>query len=406
MALFPHPRLPLLLFPVLVVACGGTVSSPSPNATSSAAPSPNATRPARCATATNTPTRFVGGAPANVSTSSSSSPSPGVTYTAVDGFAVELARDDTNLYWTLVSFHDGTIISAPLRAGDPVVVVDERGEGLPNHLTVNGGRLWWLETNTSDASQGRIMTAALDGSALRAVTEYEAINDVAFDDSAAYVMEWPSILRIDLNTGAHAPLTASLSGGPAAPGGDQGSIAINAGTGSIAVDDANVYVLTLDALSIIPKNGGAITAIPMPKSDSLNVAGGIATDGATVYWSLDNGSAPHPHMFAMPGGAGATVDLGELPYTATMLHPQGAWLYFMMSGAIYRMPAKGGAPSAVTPSMNTQIPPQDYSSGLGDGWYSGSLSNGAVALDGTNVYWGAMGDDLAPTVFCAVASDK
>lgn len=398
--LFSPSRLPLLLLPLLVAACGGGVTSPSPTATSSDTPSANAARPSRCAT--DAPTRFVAGAPANVSTSSSSSASSGITYTAVKGFAVEVATDGTNLYWTLVGFHDGTIVSAPLRAGVPVLVVDERGEGLPNHLTVNGGRLRWLETDTSDASKARIMTAALDGSALRAVTPYEAIDDVAFDNSAAYVMEWPSILRVDLDTGAHASLMESLSGGPAAPGGDQGSIAVNAGNGSIAVDDANVYVLTIDALSIIPKNGGAITAIPMPTSGSLNAAGGIAADGSTVYWSLDNGSTSHPHMFAMPaGGTAASVDLGELPATATMLHAQGAWLYFMTSGTIYRMPTKGGQPSAVTPPMNTRVPPQDYSSGTGLGWYEGSLTNGAVALDGANVYWGAMGDGLEPTVFCA-----
>jgi hypothetical protein len=294
--------------------------------------------------------------------------------------------DSGLLYWTLLGAQDGRIVTAPVSQGAPVVVVDETGEGSPVHLAVQGGRLVWLEVSAGNSSLSRVVRAATDGWDPHPLTAFEPIVDVAFDGSAAYLVEGATIVRVDLETGASQSLVTL-------PG-----VAI----GSIAVDDTAAYFVSWpmqgrpqSTLARVPKTGGAVTVISSQGMYGGGVPVGDVVAGASqVYWSL--GGYP-PSIMAAPDDGGACASIATTEGTATQLRPLGTWVYFtswdIPTPSLYRMPAQGGTPSLVVPMFG--------SAGYPTPGYDGTASHGAIALDGTNVYFGGFDGSDVPAIFCA-----
>jgi hypothetical protein len=316
-----------------------------------------------------------------------------VTYNAVDSFVQDVVTDGSNLYWTLCRSSDGTILSTPIAAGSPRLLVDERGEGSPSHLFAKGTRLFWLETSATDPSLARAMTSNMDGSSVRALTSFAGIADVAFDASSAYVAAEAEasgaggvLTRIDATSGAE---TTLVEGTPIA---------------NLAVDEMNVYFLTAyfasqGVIGRVPKSGGAVTTvalIPALVSGSTLPSGDVVSDGSSVYWATTGSS---PQVLSAPIGGEAAVTPGSTGQaTATFLQPHGAWIYFTSAGdpdsssAIYRLATNGGAPAVVVP-LDTRATANFAN-------YGGTTSSGRIALDAKNVYWGAFDGDLKPSIFC------
>jgi len=376
---------PLLSLAALAAGCGGATEGASPSPAESVTLA-SATRPS-CVS--STPTLFVPGAPASIATSVSTSTAPNVTWNAADAFVQDVVTDGATLYWTLCGKSDGTIISAPIASGSPKLLIDERGEGSPSHLSVQGARLFWLETSATNPSLARAMTSNLDGSSFHALTSFAPIADVAFDASAAYVAEGTlasgvgaSLARIDATSGA---ATTLVEGTPVA---------------NLAVDDASVYFLNVSVVARVPKSGGTVTTIaPMPSlalGGGTSPAGAVASDGSFVYWAI---AGDAPQVLSMPVGGGGALELGATGQAiATFLQPHGAWLYFTSAGdpentsAIYRLATNGGSPSVVVPL--------DTASTIKFANYGGTTSSGRIALDTKNVYWGAFDGTLTPSIFC------
>lgn len=363
--------------------CGGSNGADGSNEGASVFTTPDAqtqseSRPAQCSGAL--PTRFVDGVPASMASPEGTTAPRDVSDLYVD----EVVTDSGLLYWTLLAGQDGRIVTASIGQGAPAIVVDETGEGAPTHLAVEGGRLVWLEASASDASLARVMRVATDGWDPRALTGFEPIIDVAYDASAAYVVEGSSIVRVALETGAR-QLVASVPG---------------AFIGRIAVDDVNVSFVTWSAgqsvvtLARAPKTGGSVTAVAAQStSTSAAPMGDVATSGAEVFWSL--AGAP-PRVLATPDDGGVSATLATTEGTATMLRPRGAWLYFtswdVPTPSLFRLPVQGGTPSLAAPLVATADAPIPG--------YAGTASRGAIALDATNVYFGGFDAANAPAVFC------
>jgi len=361
-----------------LVTLSGVSGCADPNATggSSATSTPDAqaqseARPARCSG--TLPTRFVDGVPASITSSETTTL-----------FVDEVVTDSDLLYWTLLGGQDGRIVTAAVGQGVPVVVVDETGEGSPTHLAMKGGHLSWLEVSASNPALARVMRAATDGWDPRALTGYEAIVAVAFDESAAYLVEGSAIVRVDMETGARQAL----------------AVVPEAFAGGIAVDDANAYFVTgspeqgSTTLRRVPKTGGPVAAISTQSaSTGATPAGDVATDGAQIDWSV--GGFPS-RIFGVPDDGGACASLATTEGTATMLRRQGSWLYFtswdLPTPAMFRVSPQGGTPSLVVPMFGTAAFPTPG--------YNGTASRGASALDGTNVYFGGFDGQDAPAVFC------
>jgi hypothetical protein len=374
----------LLLLP-LVILSGCTGSTSPGDGTSSSlppgAPAQNESRPAQCSS--TVPTRFADGVPDNIVSSVVTSDASGVTLVGTDLYVDEVVVDSGLLYWTLLGAQDGRIVTAPVGQGVPVVVVDETGEGAPSHLAVAGGRLVWLEVSAGNSSLSRVVRAATDGWDPHALTTFEAIVDVAYDASAAYLVENDAVVRVDLETGS--PSTLVSESGASIDG--------------VAVDDAYVYFESSPSsaqvvLARVPKTGGVVTTVSTQSSYGAQVPpGGVVTNGTQTYWSV--GGYP-TRILAAPDDGGACASIATTEGTASMLRPQGDSVYFtswdLPTPSMYRMPAQGGTPSLVVPMFG--------SAGYPTPGYDGTASHGAIALDGTNVYFGGFDGSLVPAIFC------
>jgi hypothetical protein len=380
----------LVSLAAFVAGCGG--AQPTPEGSSAPDASAVKPRPARCSN--TVPTRFVDGAPGAIATSVTTANQTGgglsnVTLVATDEFVDEVVTDGTTLYWTLRGASDGAIISAPIAAGAPTLVVDETGEGSPSHLAVRGQRLFWLEVassaDSSDIQPGvsqlaRVVTANLDGSNLRTLTGFEMVNDVAFDDDAAYVAEEGNLVRIDGASGARQALVGTAAT-------------------TVGVDATNVYFLTMTLFGSVPKSGGVVTTLATTASlgSAYTSVGAIAATGSSVYWWASWIPVGDKLVYATPGG-GTALNVGVAPDDGIVeyLRPQGPWIYSTVSNvdppSIYRWSPQGGPMSLVVPLYEP--------AGVWPPGYDGTESSGGFAVDATNVYWGGFDDLLNPAVFC------
>lgn len=373
-----------LLLPLVILSGCTASSSPgdgAPSGSSTGAPAQSESRPAQCSG--TVPTRFADGVPDGVASSVVTTDASGATLVATDLYVDEVVVDGDLLYWTLLGAQDGRIVTAPVGQGASVVVVDETGEGAPGHLAVAGGRLVWLEVSAGNSSLSRVVRAATDGWDPHALTSFEPIVDVAYDAAAAYIVENDAVVRVDLETGARSTLVSE-------PG---------ASIDGVAVDDADVYFESSPSsahavLARVPKAGGAVTTVSTQETYGAQVpAGGIATNGSQTYWSV--GGYP-TRILSTPDDGGACASIATTEGTASMLRPHGDSVYFtswdLPTPSMYRMPAQGGKPTLVVPMFGTAGSPTPG--------YDGTASRGAIALDGTNVYFGGFDDSLAPAIFC------
>jgi hypothetical protein len=378
-----------LLLPLVILS--GCTGSTSPGDATPSAPPPatqaqSESRPAQCSG--TVPTRFADGVPDDIVSSVVTTDASGATLVGTDLYVDEVVVDSGLLYWTLLGAQDGRIVTAPVGQGASAVVVDETGEGSPVHLAVQGGRLVWLEVSAGNSSLSRVMRAATDGWDPHPLSSFEPIVDIAYDAAAAYVVEDDAVVRVDLETGARTTLASE-------PG---------ASVDGVAVDDADVYFESSPSsaepssaqvvLARVPKAGGTVTTVSTQKTYGAQVPpGGIASSGMQTYWSV--GGYP-TRILSAPDDASACASIATTEGTASMLRPQGDSVYFtswdLPTPSMYRMPAQGGTPTLVVPMIGT--------AGYPTPGYEGTASRGAIALDGTNVYFGGFDGSLAPAIFC------
>jgi len=379
-----------LLLPLVILS--GCTGSTAPDGVATSSPQPTApaqaeSRPALCSS--TVPTRFADGVPAGV-VSSVTTDASGVTLVATDLYVDEVVVDSGLLYWTLLGAQDGRIVTAPVGQGAPVVVVDETGEGSPVHLAVAGGRLVWLEVSASNSGLARVVRAATDGWDPHALTGFEPIVDVAYDDAAAYVVEDDAVVRVDLETGARRTLVSE-------PGASIDGVGVSADGADVYFESSPSDPLPSEGqivLARVPKTGGDVTAVSTQRTYGAQVpAGSIAASGSQTYWSV--GGYP-TRILSVPDEGGACASLATTEGTASMLRPQGDSVFFtswdLPTPSMYKMPAQGGTPSLVVPMFGT--------AGYPTPGYDGTASRGAIALDGTNVYFGGFDASLTPAVFC------
>jgi hypothetical protein len=161
----------------------------------------------------------------------------------------------------------------------------------------------------------RVAKVAKSGGAVETVSPAAAPAAIAGGDGMLYVIETGGIVSIDPATAASAAVSA-------------GNIGTN--PSHLVLAGSFLYWRSDEAIWAAVAGGS-------PSSVTGSPAQGFATDGSSLYWS-DASS-----IWAAPLSPGSDqTKLASCTYCGGVVLESG-WLYFYDAGAIYRVPASGGA---------------------------------------------------------------
>jgi hypothetical protein len=184
------------------------------------------------------------------------------------------------------------------------------------------------------------------------------------------------------------PTSAAPNGGVLAvpTRGDAGAMLFTAPSpccsGSIAVDDANVYFLYGSSLESVSKTGG----LPVVVTTTIASPTSLIVSGANVYWVEYSGK-----VLTVPTTGGTPVTLATPPGVAPTVTTDPRlttdsaridW-YAYSQGAVYSVAIDGGPVDVLVPAPS--VLPQSWNSGAG-----------SIATDSGRVYW--LADDAVWSV--------
>jgi hypothetical protein len=273
------------------------------------------------------------------------------TFGASAGATIGIVADASGVYWTN---DEGSVWRAAPGGGDPHAIATGLGAEL-SAIARDDGALYVVDYGAALWQLGK------DGSAPTVLAKGNIIT-VAADASGVYFVTNEGVLRA--GNGGEAPVL----------------LAPVEGAGSIALDEAWVYVKTLGnpddptaRVVRVPKTGGAVALVADCGLEAYHYGlQELAVGGSDVYWV-----APAPGtVMKAPKAGGAPVALATGIADPVSIAVDGATIYFTVRGkdggsdedrAVARVPAAGGAVSYVA--------------------HGPSTSAYGVALDATHAYW-------------------
>jgi sugar lactone lactonase YvrE len=262
-----------------------------------------------------------------------------------------IAVDTTSVYWT--DPIEGTIHRVSSGGhGDEIFASNQR---TPSAIAVGATSLFW-----ANQGDGSFMSLPLEGGTPRALasSQNEPIaiavgRDAVFwaDAGSPGSNHDGSIVKVPFDGGA--PITiASNQSNPA----------------GIAVDDKFAYwsSVTLGTIMKVPVGGGTPETLVATGRSPL----GITVDASAVYWTNYDGEVLK-HVLADPTGGFVTLANGHFSQ-GTGIATDGASVFFSVAdGEIVEVPAAGGAATQLSTSENAPA---------------------SVALDSSAVYWVDVGN--------------
>ena len=230
-----------------------------------------------------------------------------------------IAVDSQNVYWTEPNIAAGgnntAIRAAALTGGPATLLVPD--PATPQAIVAGAGAVYWIESTG-------VGTVSVDGGAPQPFADAGNIsNALAIDAANLY---WST---------SDAVYQAPLSGGTPA--------AIGPSAAAIAVDATSVYLALNDSLGVgeivnVPIGGGAQTALATGRTGGV-VA--IAVDADNVYWIEGSGTIQQGAVAAVPKGGGLTSVLatGLTDPSAIAVDDSGVYFTSLESpGKIERIP--------------------------------------------------------------------
>lgn len=201
-------------------------------------------------------------------------------------YVIALAVDDTRVYWADMSH----LNSVPVVGGSIIPLASI--VNTPLDIYIGQERIFWSETTgPAHGETGSIKSILKTGEETTLwVQGGDAPRKLALDDDSLYWSEggpigdiegFGRIARIAISEGPIETLVAGIS----------------VDNPPIAVDDNAVYVADKFRIKKIPIAGG----VPVTLASAYNAVGGLATDGAYVYWA--DGAFSTIHKVPVSGGA-------------------------------------------------------------------------------------------------------
>lgn len=206
-----------------------------------------------------------------------------------------LAVDSNGVYF----IEGDNVMRAPLAGGAPATLASAQPLYLPNILAIHDASIYW---NNGGSSPATIMRVGLAGGTPQVVAQGDDIADgFAVDGASVY---WAEFGVGPITTVTRTP----LGGGPSAP------LATAHGIPQIVAADAtNVYFETPSALEKVPLSGGTPTKLAT-LADGTNAWTSIAVDGHYVYYVADYDATTRQGTLSkvpVAGGAPITLAAGQ-----------------------------------------------------------------------------------------------
>ncbi len=232
-----------------------------------------------------------------------------------------VAVDSQNVYWTEPNITSGNkntaVRKAPLTGGPATVLVTD--PATPEAIVTGAGAVYWTEYASS------VRTVSVDGGAPQtfATASNLVSNALAIDAANLYWSTNDAVYQAPLAGGT--PKTI----GPSAA--------------AIAVDATSVYLALNDSLGVgkivsVPIGGGSQTALATGRTGSV-VA--IAVDSNNVYWIEGSGTIQQGAVAAVPkaGGLTSVLATGLTDPSAIAVDESGVYFTSLESpGKIERIP--------------------------------------------------------------------
>jgi hypothetical protein len=260
--------------------------------------------------------------------------------------AFSIALDANSIYWTS---YDG-VYSAPKNGNDvtPTQLASfGAGASLVSGVSVDSTAIYWIESGMCEtgSTDGKVMTAALDGSAPTVLASGQACPaGLAIDDDTVY---WAT---------AGAIYTVPKAGGTAATIATAEMNAL-----SITVDNTNVYWTDFDGVSLASKAGSsAVTSL----ATGLGFVRGVAVDAAFVYYASYNVDGI---VAKVPIAGGASITLATDNSDPSWVAVDASHVYWTDTYKVFRTTLDGASTETLDGT--------DY-------------GVSAIALDDDDVYWG------------------
>ncbi len=226
------------------------------------------------------------------------------------------------------------------KVGVPLLLLlDGRGAAYES-VVVDGGEAF---IGTSD---GRVLTLPLRGGQETAIVEAESpVSALTVTGTFVYYA-----------TNQNEVLRVLRTGGKSEPIGK-----VSSPVRGIEVDDEKVYVATTDAIVRFTKTEGHVV------EGASGSPCAMIRDGRKLFWTNQATDRPSVLRLALDVGDVQAVVAGGSP--ACAIASDAASVVFATDSGLMRVPTSGGRPEKVSGSMNALTKP------------------GAVAVDGTHVYW-------------------
>jgi hypothetical protein len=265
----------------------------------------------------------------------------------------------------------------------------------PGALALDASSVYWT-TFGSSASEGSIVKVSKQGDTPVTLADHQSVPfGIAVDDTQVY---WA-------NYDAGGP-NGALMAVPKRGGTPKVLVATADGPRSVVVDATRAYFLTASALIAVAKHGGApITVTPTQCGSS------IAADDASLYWVVNCVMFPPQGIFKVSKAGGIAAKISDEAPNELVIASDGIY-WIATGGNVMKLPKTGGVASIVATFASQWSAPLAVDT---LGFYAGIDSNvvkrsrffagstktvasgpapvGALAIDGTSVYWSAQQDD-------------